>query len=319
MSTSPSHMDAIQRAVDELRPFYEQLREQYLVPAKPPLPKTRVYHYTSGQALQAIVQSRRIHATCLTHANDRSELSHGITILKREIAYLSKVDTSQHMSKFLTTLREAASDVTARACFAFSASCDRDELSQWRCYADEGRGYAIGFDWEDLASLEDHQFNVSHDFILYDQPAQRDFVRAWLTRVSQRAVQGMSTDGLSADQLAGIFATHFCWLAALFLKHPAFYAEKEARVGAYYGTTVFDYLLNSLGTGYAPNKTRRLEGDQLVPYRELHFPGLSMPIREVVVGPRLSFRRAQESVKHIFDKAGLALPDIRPSIAPYRG
>jgi Protein of unknown function (DUF2971) len=34
--------------------------------------------------------------------------------------------------------------------FALSFSATFDELGQWRAYADDGRGYALGFDTEKL-------------------------------------------------------------------------------------------------------------------------------------------------------------------------
>jgi hypothetical protein len=67
------------------------------------------------------------------------------------------------------------------ASFVASFSTDGDSLSQWRAYADDGRGFAIGFDIAELS-----RFPIQVLDVLYDKDQQMLEMMAALAAVHKR-------------------------------------------------------------------------------------------------------------------------------------
>jgi Protein of unknown function (DUF2971) len=108
---------------------------------------TALYHYTDARGLKGIIESETIWFTDYRHLNDPSELTHGIE-MARDVMNNSRGREDAHGREFLDCLADMLSTKNFSGRFEFfiaSFSRDRDELSQWRAYADNGRGYAIGF------------------------------------------------------------------------------------------------------------------------------------------------------------------------------
>jgi hypothetical protein len=111
-------------------------------------PPSMVYHYTNDLGLRGILESGKIWVSDIFSLNDPSELSHGfshsIDILKCKAA-----DGPPETKTFLQLVEGFSTQGGIRAAghyFVCSFSSDGDDLGQWRAYADNGRGYSIGFD-----------------------------------------------------------------------------------------------------------------------------------------------------------------------------
>jgi Protein of unknown function (DUF2971) len=109
--------------------------------------KWPLYHYTDARGLKGIIESGTIWFTDYRHMNDPSELVHGM-----EFAHLVANDpdlnADQRVEAFLKTFSGMFKHAKFQATLDFfiaSFSRSRDELGQWRAYADNGRGFAIGF------------------------------------------------------------------------------------------------------------------------------------------------------------------------------
>jgi len=86
------------------------------------------FHYTNMAGLTAIINSQQIWLTSIFHPNDPSELGHGADIA---LAILnSEADRGDHVVKAF--------------CAQTFFSRRGDDLGQWRAYADNSRGVAIG-------------------------------------------------------------------------------------------------------------------------------------------------------------------------------
>jgi len=103
-------------------------------------PPPIIYHYTNDAGLRAILESGKLWLTDIFDLNDPSELSHGfshaVSILSNKAAdghRLTKV-FAQAFEKFRGELQVSAHF------FVGSFSSDKDDLGQWRAYADNGRG-----------------------------------------------------------------------------------------------------------------------------------------------------------------------------------
>jgi hypothetical protein len=106
-----------------------------------------LYHYTTVAGLKGIIESESIWFTDFRHMNDPSEIEHGIELC-RDVIRLSKPGKDGRVGMFLDMLADFMRlDNFTRALeyFIGSFSLAADDLGQWRAYADNGRGVAIGF------------------------------------------------------------------------------------------------------------------------------------------------------------------------------
>ena len=105
-----------------------------------------VYHYTNDVGLRGILESGRIWLTDIFSLNDPSALRHGLSrvveILKQKAAI--GPPECKLFAKQFGSLDEALH--RSAHYFVCSFSEAGDDLGQWRAYADNGQGYALGFD-----------------------------------------------------------------------------------------------------------------------------------------------------------------------------
>ncbi len=100
------------------------------------------------QELKGILESGRFWLTNIFSLNDPSELSHGFSHAVNVLNALASAGPPE--SKFFAEQFRAfgtQGGIQASAhYFVCSFSADGDDLGQWRAYADNGRGYALGSD-----------------------------------------------------------------------------------------------------------------------------------------------------------------------------
>jgi hypothetical protein len=104
-----------------------------------------LYHYTDMGGLLGIVNNQEIWLTSIFHLNDRSELGYGVemalNIMKADAE--SGPDVSKAFCAWMKhLLLKSGGEVFGF--FVGSFSRESDDLGQWRVYADNGRGVAIG-------------------------------------------------------------------------------------------------------------------------------------------------------------------------------
>jgi hypothetical protein len=143
----PAHLEKILHDTntalgDVLFPFVEAIA------ATPPPPI--IYHYTDDIGLKGILQNGHLWLTDVFDLNDPSELKHGIGLSK---AYFSELWGGEMiLDEFSDTFAKIVNDGIENIAnfFVCSFSREKDDLGQWRAYADDGRGYAIGFNAHSL-------------------------------------------------------------------------------------------------------------------------------------------------------------------------
>src|SRR5208282_3656026 len=109
-----------------------------------------VYHYTEDKGLRGILDSGVLWFTAVANLNDPTEMQHGLPDALKIIRAKKPSNGPQDANLlFATRLEELLidSDFSNVAqyfvcCFSKSA----DDLRQWRAYADDGRGFALGFE-----------------------------------------------------------------------------------------------------------------------------------------------------------------------------
>lgn len=114
----------------------------------------RLYHYTSGNSLLGIFQSRSLWATDLRFLNDFEELNRGLDIFEKFSDTLIKdiLDSNidlKHLSQLMKILvgniRRNAQNTSIHV---VSFTKKHDDLSQWLAYCNSGVGYCIEFESE---------------------------------------------------------------------------------------------------------------------------------------------------------------------------
>lgn len=101
-----------------------------------------IYHYCSMESFVKIIESKEIWLTPSTHMNDATECRWLFSLAQR-YAQENFVGSPEDISLANSFLDTAALNSRRNYMACFSQS--RDLLSQWRGYADGGKGVAIGF------------------------------------------------------------------------------------------------------------------------------------------------------------------------------
>ena len=168
-------------------------------------------------AAQAMVKNRSIWLSEHTAMNDASEFAYA---RDRLLALIRD--------------REVYLDPLVRYCLVFavdglaegigltlgSLTARRDDLSQWRNYADDGAGCVLGID----ASYLEHDAGVAIRTVLYDETEVDHLLRTALEVVQQQCADAPDDVATLMD-----FARHAA--VDLFnIKHPGFADEREVRI-----------------------------------------------------------------------------------------
>jgi hypothetical protein len=110
-----------------------------------------LYHYCSAASFQAIVESKRIRFSDINMLNDAEEMRWGYHIFEKAAGELLRLAASNPQLKyldkaFLDKIDEIISPMQFFVHpFVASFSKEPDMLSQWRAYAEDACGFAIGF------------------------------------------------------------------------------------------------------------------------------------------------------------------------------
>lgn len=253
-----------------------------------------LYHYCSTAAFVSILQSGSIFLSSLASSNDTREGKYLGEVLER----LMK---RKHVDPFLSSdLLSTLSNLQSYThCYGFCLSDRRDMLSQWRGYADDAAGFAIGFNEgrlrEAIAALDTgSEFNHHLVPVIYDEAKQRSKLGPALkslldmigdSKLAPPTILGTDytkfatyEDAQSAyDELSRRVTAELAnWGPLAFqLKNPAFSEEREMRL-------VRHKFFSHRGVKF------RSRGNEIVPYVELKFPEAFWPslIGDIVVGPR---------------------------------
>lgn len=101
----------------------------------------QAFHYTSARGLLETLKGQQIWASSSSSLNDLGEVRQGWDLVRETLEGMPDSSTTE-------TLRSLAEDELSgrHEVFVLSASTRDDDAAQWRLYADQGRGFAIGLD-----------------------------------------------------------------------------------------------------------------------------------------------------------------------------
>ena len=134
-----------------------------------PKPNDIFYHYCSVETFKAICENRTMRFGDINMMNDYGESQYGYTVFEAAATAILRDDKYKSMcsgigKEFFDKVDEIISPMQLRlhpvvACF----SKEPDVLSQWRAYADNGRGIAIGFAGATLKATPVTVLEVKYD------------------------------------------------------------------------------------------------------------------------------------------------------------
>lgn len=285
------------------------------IPILDPQQHPILYHYCSTSTLLSIVQRKCLWLSDVNTMNDFGEMHWAYDrFIEAANLVINKIGKD-----FVELVDEIIGTSQLRLLPALCAfSTDGDVLSQWRCYADDGSGVAIGFDAKKIVSL-----SIRTAPIEYSHEKQVEHFRTWL--LAAHDLYEKLPEGEKAKFLFNV-GTHLAMDMA-FYKNPAFSEEKEVRIlRALNVKTEGDgrwSLMDNGGSGEKVSKKklpvlfRATQKGGVVSYVELPLSGLGTElITEIIVGPK-SPNNGNE-VSMALNGAGFKNVKIRHSTATYR-
>lgn len=284
-----------------------------------------LYHYCSTASFHAIVQSHSLWLSSLSLSNDTMEGK----LVAHTIARLAERDSldPSSVSRLQDTVGIFEKIIDG---LGFCLSEDGDLLSQWRGYADDATGVAIGFSSEYLKWLSEalkvhneHSFNLQK--IEYESSAHESHIEPTYREIKRlidagafkipigRMLLDVRNDEEIEQESAAIREAHsklsltaLSLFSKLFnLKAYAFREEREWRILSY------------LVKGGEDDCSHRVVHDRIVPYRKIELAELERnPITEVILGPKHG--TPPKIVEDFLKQNNYGVVRVRSSEASYR-
>ncbi|MGB7582001.1 MAG: DUF2971 domain-containing protein [Sedimentisphaerales bacterium] len=265
-----------------------------------PVSDERIYHYTTLSAFKGILESRSLHLSHILCSNDYTEFENGIKFFWEDWLSSAKEKFSNLTSciKNHESLKETllnAHNKTNHSCFFSCCFGEKgnDKLNQWRVYAQDGFGVAIGFDTQVMLEIcRLKGFFLGKCLYLKD-----DKIKACdtLAEQLQHDIKNKNfRDLLMID--TQIFS--------LFAKDECFEEEREARIATHPINISLDIK----------ERNNRLVAFYALDIKEV----MTNLIREVRIGPSHKSYEIRKMIEILLEKAGIVNCVIKESNIPYR-
>ncbi len=265
------------------------------------IPSENLYHYTSFDGLQGILQSHTLWATDTRFFNDTTERAFAEAAM---VAFLKSVERDCELA-FLEMLKDCISP-TFGSTFATCFCENGDLLSMWRGYGSED-GYSIGFEGNALRGLLKPTFETFGK-VMYGSdfaPIVNEF-RELCEHMKKKREPAVTTQ--DKHGVMGCFAQML-----VLVKHPAFQEEQEWRIVI--PRQPIDKVHFRSGP-YGPKPYVRVPVIQDDGGEMRH---AKLPIRQIIVGPTAKSPVAEDVVNQMLEKYGYGDSVVVSSSAiPYR-
>lgn len=204
-------------------------------------------------------------------------------------------------------------------------SKNSDTLSQWRGYADDGRGVSIGFDMSEIGFLStnakplnqisnhfDKLINLS-EIDYCDESRARMICKAYVETLESQLLKLKNKEG------NGMLAVISLICNALFsTKHHSFQEENEMRLMYNHKYTFEDGVFKPVNNpSYLNDMKFKTRDSFLIPYYEFDFSNIKNKfIKEITLGPKNKFH--ERDLQLFLDVNGLGDIKIKRSASTYR-
>lgn len=310
-----------------------------------------VYHYCSLESLNSILNHRSLRLTNILKSNDSMEISWICRYYDGEFenAYKNASDLLKEkisLERFKGYMRLFTDEFfnENNADFRYYVTCfsyQDDLLSQWRGYADDGRGAAIGFDLDVLKQIvqvspEKSQSSVvSLHKISYSESEQKETVHQIVCElVSEIEKMLQEEKELSGnfenktkeyemellDKIMNSFKKTFLKLfqVSVYMKNPFFREESEIRLCEFSSKQLLMGREVELSLGARlHNYSYYVKENQLISYVDFDFSKcVNQLIRKLVIGPKCL--TSERDMKYYLSTLGLVDCEVNKSQGTYR-
>lgn len=138
---------------------------------------SHLYHYTSSNGLLGIITSKKLWATHYAFLNDYNEFEYAKKLIKKIL--LNHLNDSDEHEAIKNNWNLFEEQFPYYNIFLVSFSTEKDQLSQWKGYAEQGKGFSIGFKTEiiGLSTPPKHRTNsFTIRPVLYDLKSQEHII-----------------------------------------------------------------------------------------------------------------------------------------------
>ena len=280
-------------------------------------PPPLIYHYTDDGGLKGIIENGNLWFTDIFNLNDPSELLHGFSKAVEILDQKTRPGLPIHAGfvEIFSDFVKLGGIKKAAHFFTCSFSFAEDDLGQWRAYADNGRGYALGFDTLELEAsfVRDPKNNPSTFQITYDDAALVGLFSSILD-AGMKLIRLPLGKHLTPQQ-AKIYMVQLsmrisvlCLHASIYFKHEAYKNEEEYRF-----LQTFRMDLPAEGIKF------RSRPYSLVKFREINWKSAAPnTLRRIVVGPAADFSKAGQFAHDCCKEFYTGPVEIIQSKIPYR-
>ena len=279
-----------------------------------------IYHYTTFNTINEILKSNSLRACDVKRLNDRMEHRIWFDTFNNAIdKFRVKMDAEKYMS-FLEKINKTIYLYKDLDCYVTCLSKEKDLLSQWRAYGDDGQGVAIAFDTKELLNClyefndPKSNFNLLNGYIEYNY----NFVFNDLINQISELLRNYVSTNLSiedyfnrVDNLKNFEEkTRRIFMRMQDLKDSSFREEREFRL---FWQQEKNNTVKTISSFERNNR--------IIPYINLSFGDKKIPIKEIILGPALTEKEdRKENIIEVLQRYGYntELIKISNSNIPYR-
>jgi hypothetical protein len=266
-----------------------------------------IYHYTTPEKFISILTNQSFYFTNLNYLNDRKEFHHGVDLILKVVDKLSKESKNKIiLEKIKNNINYIHKSPKYVSCF----SCNGDLLSQWRAYANDGKGISVGFDVASISQFDIGQ--IESKYILYDENGQIEMIEEIIEihiDLFNKIFKEYDWGEYRFESLVATSILDFLEGVISIFKHPSFSEEREFRL---------EWKIdgNIITIEDSDVKFRSTES-LIIPYINLlyldwgnidnpEYPGLvnRLPIKEIIIGPSLEYEPNKQSIELLLKNLG---------------
>lgn len=260
-----------------------------------------LYHYTSWEAAENILQTQRFWATAHDCTNDREELTyadHTIVTIAEAFKTSATGLGRRALVSFIDSYpqnRISASRTLYLVCF----SQKRDDPDQWRDYGAQGTGVCLGIRLFGIP--EPNILGVATGIlpVEYGDARLRERLTAWHTAFTPRLEEAPDIAHNLGVSIAALQATATAW--AVTTKAPRWASEEEVRM----------IFLPREGRVVVNAERQRPDGT-IARYLEVPVTRLPrMPVEEFIIGPNQDASIGTKRAAELLAKKKYRYPDSR--------
>ncbi len=240
------------------------------------------FHYTDIHGLIGILESGTLRLCSYRTMNDSMELKWSI---EHKLKALQSNSNTAFQHEFLNKIRDCL-EVFPLHAYMTCFSSEKDLLSQWRAYGDDGKGVAIGFNLAETVfenKWPTYEPNVSDLYagyfdVRYDNEEHFGIPMDAYVSIFNDYSGIVEKEPLRMESVANAMA-HTLVHNSVAYKHPAFKEEKECRI-----LNLTYQANNHAFVGTTSDIKFKASGSKLTSYFEYKFQkGI---VTEIVLGPK---------------------------------